>query len=1103
MTEQNQTVQPKIGRTGHFVPLAFLLLLYVIVALAHAYLAPLTTGPDELAHYEYVNFIAEQDRLPLDTQERAQASYKSDQPPLYHLIAAVPAGLVDPAGPPYLKRYSDHLRRQLIERTRHAWGLHNTEDERWPYRAEVLRWHVGRWVAIILGAATVAVTYFIAWDLFADVWLALGAGAVVAFVPRFALTGSMLNYETTLAFFSALFLWVLLKMANGDLLRNTQHAPRLTLYAILLGLLMGLSITAKLSALILLLEVFIALWLIGRYHGWTWKVWLRTVAITAVATLVAVSWWFGFIAYQFNTVAQDGLWVGLLRPLIAADTSDATTNRLLSFLTGGQAGFTGAIDNLDSGPPWEWLAVFFRTFWVVGIEGYQPLGWLGLVVALAMCLVAGYGLILVWRNDRRPSTADRRNNEDALSDSRSTLPIRHPARLILYLLLLHVAAAFILPLLRYASTLSLADTAQGRHVLFQAAPAVAILLVWGLRGAVVRGRWQVAGITPDITGGTEPTMPVPETTRLIYYLPRFICLVPGMFLFLWSGTQLWYMTWAYHPLLPVRTVSEAKAQAARQLDQPLNEYITLVGFDSQLEDTGMLRVDLFWQATEISPVDYLTELSLVDGQGGLQAQWLGYPAGGRYPTRAWDVGDIVRDTVWLPVAGLEWGQYHLNLDLIPTAQFPLSEPMSSQIAGPVTLPPVDLPSLPAISADPEFQIWQNGRVLTAPQTFRYRETILVTLDPSLVDPPRQVQLVGPDPESSLKVDPERDLGESVLFIVGPDWPTGDYRLQLTSAEDGQQQLTSEPLIKVIDRWERQFAPPPISHMVEANFANQVKLLGYDLAGNRAEPGGGIPLTLYWQGLDWMGEDYTIFTRLLAADQSSHGGRDRRPQEGYSTLYWAPGEIVTDPFGVPVDTDAPDGVYYLNVGLYKQVGDQAVSLALVQDGRPVDVTSVNIGPIKIGQALPDWTLETANPQVPLNQPLGAGPNLTLLGYDLTDENGQPIQNSTLDTQNLKLTLYWRSESPLPADYTTFVHLRNEAGETVAQQDQPPLNGAYPTSLWDPGEIIADEIVVPLPAELPAGEYRLVTGLYDLSTNTRLPVQGNPENSLMLGLVEVDR
>ncbi|HMR67637.1 MAG TPA: hypothetical protein PKE64_26805, partial [Anaerolineae bacterium] len=120
-----------------WVGLALLVILYLIIAAAHAYLAPLTTGPDELAHYEYLNFIAEQGRLPLTLAERAQASYKSDQPPLYHLLAAWPAALVDTEGPPFLKRVTDHERRQLIERTRHAWGLYNTQDEQWPYRGEV------------------------------------------------------------------------------------------------------------------------------------------------------------------------------------------------------------------------------------------------------------------------------------------------------------------------------------------------------------------------------------------------------------------------------------------------------------------------------------------------------------------------------------------------------------------------------------------------------------------------------------------------------------------------------------------------------------------------------------------------------------------------------------------------------------------------------------------------------------------------------------------------------------------------------------------------------------------------------------------------------
>jgi hypothetical protein len=227
-----------------------------------------------------------------------------------------------------------------------------------------------------------------------------------------------------------------------------------------------------------------------------------------------------------------------------------------------------------------------------------------------------------------------------------------------------------------------------------------------------------------------------------------------------------------------------------------------------------------------------------------------------------------------------------------------------------------------------------------------------------------------------------------------------------------------------------------------------------------------------------------------------------PQEGYRTIYWAPGEIITDPFGLPVEADAPDGIYQINVGLYQQVNQQAVSLPLVQDGQPVDKTSINIGPVKIGRAPPGFTLDAANPQHPLNQPFGDTPNLTLLGYNLTDETGQPIENLKSSIVNLNLTLYWRAEAPLSVDYTTFVHLRDAAGQTVAQKDQPPLNGAYPTSLWDSGEIIADEIIVPLPAELPAGDYQLVVGLYDFYTGQRLAVPENPANEFTLTTLAVE-
>jgi hypothetical protein len=101
----------------------------------------------------------------------------------------------------------------------------------------------------------------------------------------------------------------------------------------------------------------------------------------------------------------------------------------------------------------------------------------------------------------------------------------------------------------------------------------------------------------------------------------------------------------------------------------------------------------------------------------------------------------------------------------------------------------------------------------------------------------------------------------------------------------------------------------------------------------------------------------------------------------------------------------------------------------------------------------------------------------------------------------LTLYWRPEVSLQSDYTTFLHLRNAANETVAQKDNPPAAGRYPTSLWDPGEVIIDEIILPLDQVGP-GEYTPVVGLYELATGARVPVPGNPANEVSLAPVVLE-
>jgi hypothetical protein len=122
----------------------------------------------------------------------------------------------------------------------------------------------------------------------------------------------------------------------------------------------------------------------------------------------------------------------------------------------------------------------------------------------------------------------------------------------------------------------------------------------------------------------------------------------------------------------------------------------------------------------------------------------------------------------------------------------------------------------------------------------------------------------------------------------------------------------------------------------------------------------------------------------------------------------------------------------------------------------------------------------------------GDSIELVGYTL--DKSRQTENSTLN-----LTLFWQPLTTLPADYTAFLHLRNHENLIAVQRDSPPLDGAYPTSHWRPGEIVIDPITLPLPESLSPGSYTLFTGLYQLDTLQRLPVTNDTsgENAILLG------
>ena len=79
-------------------------------------------------------------------------------------------------------------------------------------------------------------------------------------------------------------------------------------------------------------------------------------------------------------------------------------------------------------------------------------------------------------------------------------------------------------------------------------------------------------------------------------------------------------------------------------------------------------------------------------------------------------------------------------------------------------------------------------------------------------------------------------------------------------------------------------------------------------------------------------------------------------------------------------------------------------------------------------------------------------------------------------SMQVTLHWQSWMTLTQEVRTFVHLQNEAGELVAQEDGLPMMGVANPLWWKPGDQWRDMRVLSLPNGLKPGKYTLRVGVY---------------------------
>ncbi len=219
--------------------------------------------------------------------------------------------------------------------------------------------------------------------------------------------------------------------------------------------------------------------------------------------------------------------------------------------------------------------------------------------------------------------------------------------------------------------------------------------------------------------------------------------------------------------------------------------------------------------------------------------------------------------------------------------------------------------------------------------------------------------------------------------------------------------------------------------------------------------GNITVALEWFTERPSAVNYNVSLRLVDANGKDVSQWDGQPGYGFQpSSLWQAGVWMPDQITLPLPSPSSSPPYALVAHLYDvtKADDLLIGRLGVLDGEGGFV---------------------------VHQPAFELPEGMDTVYEdvIFYEDGQPlIQLRGTDVERsgdgrLIVRLYWEMLAETAVSYTRFVHLSHEGEPPIAQNDGLPMQNSYPTSQWQAGEIVTDEVT------LPAHDgYALTTGFY---------------------------
>ncbi|MFZ1397171.1 MAG: DUF2723 domain-containing protein, partial [Candidatus Promineifilaceae bacterium] len=288
-----------------------------------------------------------------------------------------------------------------------------------------------------------------------------------------------------------------------------------------------------------------------------------------------------------------------------------------------------------------------------------------------------------------------------------------------------------------------------------------------------------------------------------------------------------------------------------------------------------------------------------------------------YPTVAWRPGELVVDVhswprpllaeaqtlnlqvavapPFTPLADLDW-QTVASQRFATAPARPLAQPLRAQV-GQALLRSIEFPAQARPETALPIQFAGDGSSVLL--GFVLREGVL------------------PQPKPALAPEIMVPMQRSFTNQVSVETPTANGRYQIIAQHpSGQAQCGwLRPVTSLCVVGEVLVSGVPLPEGA-TNFEDKIGLLGIDIPNRTLPPGGLLELTLTWQALAPLAENYTVFVQVLDANDQIVGQIDSWPVQGtYPTSQWSPGEVIEDRYQVQLAGELPPGPYRVQVGFY--------------------------------------------------------------------------------------------------------------------------------------------------------------------------------------------